>query len=90
MKLGTRVKPISYLQSHTAEIAKEVSETGEPMVITQDGEARLIVMDIDAYEQREESMALLRLLALGQADITNGRFRDADAVFKDLDAEDSP
>ena len=66
MKLGTHVKPISYLQSHPAEIAKTLSESGEPMVITQDGEARLIVMDIDAYEQREESMALLRLLALGQ------------------------
>lgn len=90
MKLGTRIKPLSYLQSHTAEIAKDVSETGGPMVITQDGEARLIVMDVDAYERREESMALLKLLALGQEDISNARFRDADTVFNELDAEDSP
>ena len=53
MHFGTRVKPVSYLETHAAEIARSVSESGEPMLITQNGEARLVVMDADTYERQE-------------------------------------
>ncbi|MGY2491508.1 type II toxin-antitoxin system Phd/YefM family antitoxin [Cupriavidus sp. CP313] len=88
MKLSTQVKPISYLKSHAAEIVKDISESGEPMLITQNGEAKLVVMDVRAYEQQEETLALLKLLAMGSRDIEQSRFRDADDVFADLDKED--
>lgn len=88
MKLSSHVKPLSHLQSHAAEVAKRVSETGEPMLITQDGEAKLVVMDIDSYERQQETLALLKLLALGRRDLEQGRFRDAEAVFAELDEAD--
>ena len=88
MKLSTQVKPISYLKSHAAEIVKDISESGEPMLITQNGEAKLVVMDVSSYERQEETLALLKLLAMGSRDIEQGRFRDADDVFADLDKED--
>ncbi|QQX83202.1 type II toxin-antitoxin system Phd/YefM family antitoxin [Cupriavidus necator] len=88
MKLSTQVKPISYLKSHAAEIVKDISESGEPMQITQNGEAKLVVMDVSSYERQEETLALLKLLAMGSRDIEQGRFRDADDVFADLDKED--
>lgn len=88
MRFSTQVKPISYLKSHAAEIVKDISESREPMLITQNGEAKLVVMDVRSYEQREETLALLKILAMGNRDIEQGRFRDADAVLEDLDKED--
>ena len=58
-------KPISYLKSHAAEIIDSITEKREPMLITQNGEAKLVVMDVKSYEEQEETMALLKILALG-------------------------
>ncbi|MGH8786224.1 MAG: type II toxin-antitoxin system Phd/YefM family antitoxin [Cupriavidus necator] len=88
MKFSTQVKPISYLKDHAEEIVKDISESGEPMLITQNGEAKLVVMDVRAYERQEEALALLKLLAVGSRDIEQRRFRDADDVFAALDKED--
>lgn len=88
MNLSTQIKPISYLKSHTAEIAKKLAETHQPMVITQNGEAKFVVIDVHSYEQQEETLALLKILALGQRAIEQGRFRSAAEVFADLDKEE--
>lgn len=88
MKLATHVRPISYLKSHAAEIARDVTETGEPMLITQNGEARLVVVDVSSYEQKEQTLALLKMLAMGQRDIEQGHHRDAEEFFAELDKED--
>lgn len=85
MKFSTQIKPISYLKSHTAEIVKTISATREPLLITQNGEAKLVILDIKSYENWEESLALLKLLALGNREIEQGKFRDAEAVFAELD-----
>lgn len=85
MKHSTQVKPISYLKNHAAEIASTLAETGEPLLITQNGEARLVVMDVAAWEQQEQTMALLKILALGQRDIDAGAYRDATVVLDELD-----
>jgi len=85
MKFSTQIKPINYLSEHAAEIAQDLSESREPLLITQDGEARLVVMDIKSYEEQEQTLALLRLLALGNKEIEQGKFRDAEDVFAELD-----
>jgi prevent-host-death family protein len=87
MKFSTQVKPISYLKSHAAEIIRDITETREPMLITQNGEAKLVVMDVRSYEEHEETLALLKLLALGNREIEQGQFRAADEVFADVDRE---
>lgn len=90
MKFSTQVKPISYLKSHAAEIIKNISESREPMLITQNGEAKLVVMDVRSYEEHEETLALLKLLTLGNREIEQGHFRAADEVFADIDKEATP
>ncbi|MFZ5575809.1 MAG: type II toxin-antitoxin system Phd/YefM family antitoxin [Pseudomonadota bacterium] len=89
MKFSTQVKPISYLKSHAAEIVKTISESREPMLITQNGEARLVVMDVRSYEENEETLALLKMLALGNREIEQGHFRPAGEVFDELEREDA-
>lgn len=65
MKFSTQVKPISYLKSHAAEIIKDITESREPMLITQNGEAKPVVMDVRNVEEQEETLELLKILALG-------------------------
>ena len=88
MKLSSQIKPISYLKSHTAEIVKTITESREPLVITQNGEAKLVVMDVKSFEEQENTMALLKLLAMGNREIEDGKFRDAEDVFAELDKAD--
>lgn len=73
MTMATRIRPISYLKAHAAEIVRELGAHGSAMVITQNGEAKAVLQDVHAYEQTQESLALLKILALGQQQITAGK-----------------
>lgn len=88
MKLSTHIKPISYLKSHTAQIVKELTESREPMVITQNGEATLVVLDVKSFEERENTLALLKILALGSRELELGKYQDAEDVFANIDKSD--
>lgn len=88
MNYATRIKPISYLKSHAAEIVKNISETREPLLVTQNGEAKLVVMDIQSWEEQEETMALLKILAMGNKQIEEGKYRPAKNVWADLERAD--
>ena len=72
MKYSTQVKPVSYLKANAAEVIREITECREPTVITQNGEARLVIQDVVSYEQSHETLALLKILALGQREIDAG------------------
>ena len=86
MKLE-RIKPISYFKANAAEIIRDLAEVREPMVITQNGEATAVIQDIASYEATQETLALLKLLAMGNADIEAGRTVSVEEVrrrFADL------
>ena len=84
MKLSRQIKPISYLKAHAAEIMRSLSEQGEPLVITQNGEAKAVMQDIESYEQTQETMALLKILALGTRQIEEGKIQPAEDVIQRL------
>jgi prevent-host-death family protein len=84
----SHVKPISYLKSHAAEVVREITESGEPMLITQNGEAKVVVQDAQSYEDTQQTLALLKLLTLGRKDIEAGRFIPANEVFAELEQMD--
>jgi prevent-host-death family protein len=84
MKLSNQIKPISYLKAHAAEIVRKLGEQREPMVITQNGEAKVVIQDIESYEQTQETMALLKILALGMRQIEEGKVLPADDVIRRL------
>lgn len=84
MKLSSQIKPISYLKAHAAEIVRSLGERREPLVITQNGEAKVVIQDIESYEQTQETMALLKILALGNRQIEEGRVQPAADAIKCL------
>lgn len=87
MKPSESIKPISFLKAHTADVVREVNENREPIIITQNGEARAVVQDMASYEQTKETLALLKLLAQGKSDIEAQRTRPLRTVVKELRAE---
>ncbi len=72
MKLSTQIKPISYLKSHASEIIRNLEDQEEPLVITQNGEAKVVMQGVKSYEATQETMALLKILALGTRQIEDG------------------
>jgi prevent-host-death family protein len=83
MKYSEQIVPISYLKDNVARIAKELDKTGSPLIVTQNGEARLVVQDIRSYEETQETLALLKILALGEEQIREGRTMPlGDAISK--------
>ena len=82
MKLSSAVKPISYFKAHASEIIRQISGKRETLVITQNGEAKAVVLDIRQYEETQESLALLKILALSSQSISEGRARPAKESFR--------
>lgn len=87
MRYSTQIKPISYLKANAAEVLLELASTREPMIITQNGEAKAVIQDVASYEQIQETLALLKILALGKKDIEAGRVRPAAEVLAGLRAK---
>ena len=86
MKLSDKIKPISHLKAHAAQIIRNLGRQAEPLVITQNGEAKAVLQDIASYEQTQETMALLKILALGNHQIEEGKVQPAAEVFSRLRA----
>ncbi len=85
MKLSEQVKPISYFKDNAAKVIADISESREPLIITQNGEATCVVQDIKSYEENRNTMALLKILAMGRKQIEQGKFRQARKVFAEMD-----
>jgi len=87
MKLSEAVKPISYFKAHASEVIREVSESSNPVVITLNGEARVILQDIKEYERVQQSLALLKILAQSNKSLREGKVKPAARAFATLRAK---
>ena len=83
MKLSKSVKSISYLKAHASELVREVAENRTTLVITQNGEAKAVVQDVESYEETMESLALLKMLAQSSESRKQGRFKPVKEAFAD-------
>jgi prevent-host-death family protein len=72
LNLAQDLKPISYVKAHTTEIVKYVEDTRTPVVITQNGKAKAIIIDIESYQKTLTAINLAKLLSFGEKDIKNG------------------
>ena len=84
MQLTNQVQPISYLKANAAEIMRNMTNDHKPMVITQNGKATAVLQDIASFEQAQETMALLKILALGNTQIEAGRVTSAKDAFAQI------
>lgn len=87
MSHASDIKPVSYLKANAAEVLRELSEQRRPLIITQNGEARAVMQDIATYEETQETLALLKILALGSREIEQGEVTPVEDVAARLRAK---
>lgn len=75
MRYSSQVKPISYLKANAAEVLTNLAEHRVPLVITQNGEAKAVLQDVASFEETQETLALLKILALGNQDLVAGKIK---------------
>lgn len=87
MKPSEAIKPITYLKNHTSDVVRKVNDTRGTMIITQNGEAKAVLQDISTYEQTQETLALLKLLAQGRRSAKQGRTKPLKQVIERLQSD---
>jgi len=84
MNITTNIKPVTYLKAKTADLLDQINDTCRPVIITQNGEPRVVLQDPKSYEEMRNSLGLLKLLAQGEEDIRKGNLRGQEEVFSDI------
>lgn len=84
MRYSTRIKPISYLKANAAEVLEDLQKQRQPMIITQNGEAKAVIQDVASYEETQETLALLKILALGGEQVVQGKVNSVRDVVNRL------
>ena len=87
MRYSSQVKPISYLKANAAEVLAQLTAQRQPLVITQNGEAKAVLQDVASFEQTQETLALLKILALGNQDVAAGKVKPSADVVSRLRAK---
>jgi prevent-host-death family protein len=85
MKLAEDIKPITYVKTHSRFLLKEVNSNKRPIVITQNGTAQAVLLDIASYEKQKNTMFMLKLVAQGEHDIKKGNLVEQEKFFKEMD-----
>lgn len=73
VNLATDIKPISYIKSHTAEMIRQVGDNKKPIIVTQNGEAKAVILDVDSYQNLVNAINLMKIISIGDRDIKNGK-----------------
>jgi len=89
MRYSTQIKPISYLKANAADVLQELQEQRKPLIITQNGEAKAVIQDVVSYEETQETLAVLKILALGNQQIADNKVKPIAEVVKRLRARKS-
>lgn len=84
VRYSTRIKPISYLKANAAEVLEDLQKQRQPMIITQNGEAKAVIQDVASYEETQETLALLKMLALGGEQVAQGKVKSVRNVVNRL------
>jgi len=87
MRYSSQVKPISYLKANAAQVLTNLAEQREPLVITQNGAAKAVLQDVASFEETQETLAMLKILALGNQDVAAGKVKAAADVVARLRAK---
>lgn len=85
INLKEDIKPISYIKTNAADMMKYVTEVKNPIVITQNGEAKAVLLDIDSYQNMQNAFSLLKIAQLSEKQIEKGQFKPSEQVFDEIE-----
>jgi prevent-host-death family protein len=87
INLSKDIRSLSDFKRNTSELMEQMRETGNPVVLTVNGSAKLVVQDAAAYqrllEEKEEAEAL-EGIRQGLDDVKKGRTRPARGALNEI------
>ncbi|MCF7949689.1 MAG: type II toxin-antitoxin system Phd/YefM family antitoxin [Spirochaetia bacterium] len=86
MNIKDDIKPISYIKTNAADMLKRVNETHNPMIITQNGEAKAVLLDTESYQSMVKSLGILKLLSQSENDIDKNQIKEQEEVFRNIES----
>ncbi len=87
MKIKEDIRPISYVKAHTADMLNQVNKTHRPIFVTQNGEAKAVLLDSESYENMKNALGLLKLISHGEKDLRNGNITEQNEVFPNIETK---
>ena len=78
------IKPISYVKTNAADMMNFVNDKKEPLIITQNGESRAVLIDAESYQEMKDAFNLLKIIQFSEMDVRAGRTKPAKEVFSNL------
>ncbi|MCH7974834.1 MAG: type II toxin-antitoxin system Phd/YefM family antitoxin [Bacteroidetes bacterium] len=84
MKFSESIRTISYLKTHASEVIRDVAKNQKTLIITHNGEAKVVLQDVKLYEKTQESIALLKILALSGKEIKNRKYKLLNSSLKNV------
>ena len=78
------IKPISYIKTNAADMMNFVNDRKEPLIITQNGESRAVLIDVESYQEMKNAFTLLKIMQLSEKDVKAGKTKSASEVFGNL------
>jgi len=85
MNISSDIRPVTYLKSRAADLLKQINETHRPVIITQNGEPRAVIQDLQSFEDMRNAIGILKLISMGEEDIKNENILEQEAVFKNIE-----
>lgn len=84
MKIADKVKPISQLKADAPNVLRGVAEDHEPVIITVRGEAAAVLQDVKSYQETQDTLALLKIMALSKKAAEEGEVKPMADMFADI------
>ena len=84
MNLSESIHPVTQLKTKSAELIRKARESGQPIIITQNGRATAILQDVDSYQRQQDALHMLKVVAQGAAELDAGRGVTQDEVAEKM------
>jgi len=87
MCYSSQLKPISFLKANATEVLAQLAEQRVPLVITQNGKAKAVLLDVASFEETQKMLGLLKILVLANQEVEAGKVKPVGDVVSRLRAK---
>jgi prevent-host-death family protein len=84
INLKEDIKPISYIKTNAADMLDYINDHKNPIIVTQHGEARGVLLDVESYQNMINALSIMKLLQVSEKSIQDGKVYDNEEVFSSL------
>ena len=85
MNMVQDIKPISFVKAHAADLIDQINETRRPLIVTQNGEAKAVLLDPISYQNMQDGIKMMKLLSQSESEIIKGKRIDQKSLFEKIE-----